>query len=78
MPAQTKEELVEQLKALDQLDAAAQTSAITLISVYVDFLLHSRGMFLAGPISSPGSSGTTTHATIDCPKCSYKIFASFT
>jgi hypothetical protein len=77
MPAQTKEELVEQLKALDHLDPVARANAITLVSLYVNFLLHSPGMFLAGPIGSSGPSGKTTHATIDCPNCGYKISASF-
>jgi hypothetical protein len=77
MAAQSKMELREQLDALDHLESPAQSQAIALISGYVDFLLQSRGAYLAGPVATPGSSAKTTCATIDCPNCGYKISGVF-
>jgi len=75
MPAQSRSELLEQLKGLDHLDSAAQLQVTALISLYVDFLLKSRGQFLAGPLATPGSPAKTTHSTFVWPSCGYKISA---
>ena len=72
-----RQQLMERLGHIEKLDATPRALVYSLVVGYVDFLLDSKGVYLAGPLPQPTSS-TATYTAFDCPRCGGRVHATFT
>jgi len=76
MENEAMETLFKKINDLEALEPDVKRRVANLTCNFIDSL-YRNGLFLAGPVPAPTST-SQTHATIECPKCRYRISGDFT